>query len=178
MALTKFKAFMEQAPAKDYVPKKDGDEEAKGLEPRSKGERDFKAKHTIKKIDNPNATAKQFKAEEVEDEEDQLDEVSQDTLRRYHGAAALDLRKKREKLNTGTMTTKDHKQGQKRVAGLNRAANKMEDTEVDGNHIEESEGAGRADFKVGSSGRKIRKIVRFKTSDDAAEKERKEKGEE
>ena len=111
MALTKFKAFMEQAPAKDYVPKKDGDEEAKGLEPRSKGERDFKAKHTIKKIDNPNATAQQFKAEEVE-------------------------------------------------------------------QVDESEGAGRADFKVGSSGRKIRKIVRFKTSDDAAEKERKEKGEE
>ena len=65
----------------------------------------------------------------MSEEFNQLDEISQDTLRRYHGAAALDLRKKREKLAHGTMTTQDHKKGQRRVAGLNRAANKMESTD-------------------------------------------------
>ena len=65
----------------------------------------------------------------MSEEFNQLDEISQDTLRRYHGAAALDLRKKREKLAHGTMTTQDHKQGQRRVVGLNRAANKMESTD-------------------------------------------------
>jgi hypothetical protein len=77
MALTKFKTFLEQAPAKDYVPKKDGDEEVEGLEPRSKGERDFKAKHTIKKTGHPAALDKQFKAEEVNEE--QIDEISHTT---------------------------------------------------------------------------------------------------
>jgi uncharacterized protein YfcZ (UPF0381/DUF406 family) len=70
------------------------------------------------------------KNEEVE----QIDELSNDTLRNYHGAAALDLRKKREKLAKGTLTTKDHKQGQNRVTGLNRAANKMEEVELDEAH--------------------------------------------
>ena len=65
------------------------------------------------------------------EEAEELDELSQDTLRNYHGAAALDLRKKREKLNKGTLTSKDYKQGQNRVTGLNRAANKMEEVEID-----------------------------------------------
>jgi hypothetical protein len=64
-------------------------------------------------------------------EEAELDEVSQETLRNYHAKAALDLRKKREKLDKGTLTSKDYKQGQNRVTGLNRAANKMEEVELD-----------------------------------------------
>jgi hypothetical protein len=64
-------------------------------------------------------------------EEVELDEVSQETLRNYHAKAGLDLRKKREKLDKGTLTSKDYKQGQNRVTGLNRAANKMEEVELD-----------------------------------------------
>ena len=64
-------------------------------------------------------------------EEVELDEVSQETLRNYHVKAALDLRKKREKLDKGTLTSKDYNQGQNRVTGLNRAANKMEEVELD-----------------------------------------------
>jgi hypothetical protein len=76
----------------------------------------------------------QFTDEEIiefmlTDEFEQLDEISQGLLRRYHGAAASDLQKRRQKLAHGTMTTQDHKAGQRRVAGLNRAANKMEATE-------------------------------------------------
>lgn len=76
----------------------------------------------------------QFTDEEIiefmlSDEFEQLDEISQGLLRRYHGAAASDLQKRRKKLARGTMTTQDHKAGQRRVAGLNRAANKMEATE-------------------------------------------------
>mgnify|MGYP006393988627 FL=1 len=56
----------------------------------------------------------------------ELDELSQETLRSYHAKAALDLRKKREKLSKGTMTSKDHTRGRNLVTGLNRAANKME----------------------------------------------------
>ena len=64
-------------------------------------------------------------------EEVELDEVSQETLKSYHAKSALDLRNKRDKLEKGTLTTKDHKQGQNRVTGLNRAANKMEEVELD-----------------------------------------------
>jgi hypothetical protein len=55
-----------------------------------------------------------------------LDEVSQETLRGYHAKAGADLQKKREKLDKGTLTSKDYKSGQNRVTGLNRSANKME----------------------------------------------------
>lgn len=58
-----------------------------------------------------------------------LDEVSQETLKSYHAKSALDLRKKRDKLAKGTLTTKDYKQGQNRATGLNRAANKMHEAE-------------------------------------------------
>jgi hypothetical protein len=70
-------------------------------------------------------------ADKLAKEEVELDEVSQETLRNYHAKAALDLRKKREKLDKGTLTSKDYKQGQNRVTGLNRAANKMEEVELD-----------------------------------------------
>ena len=60
----------------------------------------------------------------------ELDEVSQETLKSYHAKSALDLRNKRDKLEKGTLTTKDHKQGQNRVTGLNRAANKMDESEI------------------------------------------------
>lgn len=83
----------------------------------------------------------------VSEEVEQIDELSNDTLRNYHGAAALDLRKKREKLDKGTLTTKDHKQGQNRVTGLNRAANKMEEVE----QIDEAFKAGIVKLKDNSS---------------------------
>jgi hypothetical protein len=63
------------------------------------------------------------------EEAEQIDEISQDKLQSYHAKAALDLRKKREKLDKGTLTMKDLKKGQNRVTGLNRAANKMEEVE-------------------------------------------------
>jgi Pyruvate/2-oxoacid:ferredoxin oxidoreductase gamma subunit len=74
-----------------------------------------------------------FKAKHIQkvNEEAKLDEVSQETLRNYHAKAALDLRNKREKLDKGTLTSKDYKQGQNRVTGLNRSANKMEEVELD-----------------------------------------------
>ena len=65
------------------------------------------------------------------EEVEQIDEISQDKLRDYHAAAALDLKKKREKLDKGTLTSKDYKQGQNRVTGLNRSANKMEEVELE-----------------------------------------------
>jgi hypothetical protein len=65
------------------------------------------------------------------EEAEQIDEISQDKLRDYHAAAALDLKKKREKLDKGTLTSKDYKQGQNRVTGLNRSANKMEEVELE-----------------------------------------------
>lgn len=64
------------------------------------------------------------------EEVEQIDELSQETLRQYHGKAGADLQKKREKLDKGTLTSKDYKQGRNRAAGLNRAANKMEEVEV------------------------------------------------
>lgn len=62
-------------------------------------------------------------------EEVELDEISQDTLKGYHAKAAADLRKKKDQLMRGALTTKDLKKGQNRVTGLNRAANKMEEVE-------------------------------------------------
>jgi len=68
---------------------------------------------------------KRLNKEEVE----QVDELSQNTLRQYHGKSALDIRKKRDQLNKGTLSTADHKKAQRRVTGINRAANKMEEVE-------------------------------------------------
>lgn len=64
------------------------------------------------------------------EEVEQIDELSQNTLMNYHAKAAADLRKKREKLDKGTLTTKDYKQGRNRVTGLNRSAGKMESVEI------------------------------------------------
>jgi hypothetical protein len=92
-------------------------------------------KHLNKKGDNKDEILKAIQAhrwnKRMKKEEAELDEVSQETLRNYHAKAALDLRKKREKLDKGTLTSKDYKQGQNRVTGLNRAANKMEEVELD-----------------------------------------------
>ena len=41
----------------------------------------------------------------------------------------MDIRKKRDQLNKGTLSTADHKKAQNRVQGINRAANKMEEVE-------------------------------------------------
>jgi len=79
------------------------------------------------------ATNRLMRKEEVE----QIDEISQETLRQYHGKAGADLQKRREKLNKGTLTTADLKKGQNRVKGLNRAANKMEEVELSENPMEE-----------------------------------------
>ena len=69
---------------------------------------------------------KKYNKEDVE----QVDELSQNTLRQYHGKSALDIRKKKDQLNKGTLSTADHKKAQRRVTGINRAANKMEDVEL------------------------------------------------
>lgn len=71
------------------------------------------------------------KNEEVDLDEEQIDEISQDTLRSYHAKAGADLQKKKEKLRAGTLTSKEHKKGQDRVKGLNRSAAKMEEVELD-----------------------------------------------
>jgi hypothetical protein len=272
MALTKFKTFLEQAPAKDYVPTKDGDEEATGMEPRSKGERDFKAKHTVKKTGHPAASDKQFKTEDVELDEiskktlgsyvkqashdvaakgaatrqfandseaarkdqryndakksmdradktfakswkrregmakavdrltkedvESIDELSRDTLTSYSKAASKevhrDLRdaggardKAAEKKKHGdTKAAADwsdeaswlDKRAKKRQTGMTKAVDRL--TKEDVEQIDEIEAVGRADIKVSPSGRKVRKLVRFKNSSDAADTERKEKGEE
>jgi len=63
-------------------------------------------------------------------EEVELDEVSQETLRQYHGKAGADLLKKRDMVAKGKLTMKDLKKGQNRVKGLNRAAAKMEEVET------------------------------------------------
>ena len=65
----------------------------------------------------------------MKEEAEQVDELSQNTLRNYHGKSALDIRKKRDQLNKGTLSTADHKKAQRRVQGINRAANKMEEVE-------------------------------------------------
>ena len=65
----------------------------------------------------------------LKEEAKQVDELSQNTLRNYHGKSALDIRKKRDQLNKGTLSTADHKKAQRRVQGINRAANKMEEVE-------------------------------------------------
>ena len=62
----------------------------------------------------------------TKEEAKQVDELSQNTLRNYHGKSALDIRKKRDQLNKGTLSTADNKKAQKRVQGINRAANKMD----------------------------------------------------
>ena len=67
------------------------------------------------------------------EEAEQIDELSPNTLKQYHGKAAADLNAKRDKMSKGTLTTTDHKKGQKRVTGLNRAASKMEEVELDEN---------------------------------------------
>ena len=74
-------------------------------------------------------TRKEGVAEAVKKDEREVDELSQNTLRQYHGKSALDIRKKRDQLNKGTLSTADHKKAQKRVQGINRAANKMEEVE-------------------------------------------------
>lgn len=74
--------------------------------------------------------------EEVEQDEEQIDELSQETLRNYHSKAGSDLQKKKEKLSAGTLTSKDHKKGQDRVKGLNRSAAKMEELQMGLNALE------------------------------------------
>jgi hypothetical protein len=90
---------------------------------------------------------KKKKNEEVE----QIDELSQDKLQSYHAKAALDLRKKREKLDKGTLTMKDLKKGQNRVTGLNRAANKMEGVESPTQMLDETFKQGVVKLKDGGS---------------------------
>jgi uncharacterized protein YdbL (DUF1318 family) len=84
-------------------------------------------------------------------EEAELDELSQDKLQSYHAKAALDLRKKREKLDKGTLTMKDFKKGQNRVTGLNRAANKMEGVESPTQMLDETFKQGVVKLKDGGS---------------------------
>jgi len=100
--IKKFSEFVSEAAA-DMVGRKDGDEEVVGMEPRSKGERDFKAKHKTDKKKHPVAKDSQFdgttkevkeEAEEVQEieEEVQLTEGVMDQLRdivKTKGAASV-----------------------------------------------------------------------------------------
>lgn len=114
---------------------------ASGESPRR--DKEFKDKHVIQKINHPVAGDDQFGAPNIKkdktkhashhdgedalvyEEVEQLDELSQDTLWKYHGNAGADLLKKREKLAKGTLTSAELKKGQNRVKGLKRAADKM-----------------------------------------------------
>jgi hypothetical protein len=80
---------------------------------------------------NPHQIPVHKDVKKVTESVEQIDEISQETLRNYHGKAGADLQAKRKKLEKGTLTSKDYKQGRNRAAGLNRAANKMEEVELD-----------------------------------------------
>lgn len=61
MGIQRFSAFIaEEAPSKDYVGKKDDDDQVKGYKPRSKGEQDFANMHNVTKHDYPVDVDKQF----------------------------------------------------------------------------------------------------------------------
>lgn len=62
----------------------------------------------------------------TKEESDQIDELSQNTLRQYHGKAAADYKDKKNQASTGTLSTSGLKTAQKRRTGLDRAANKMD----------------------------------------------------
>lgn len=81
-----------------------------------------------KMVNNPNYKKVKVPAT---NEETQIDELSQETLRNYHAKAASNLKVKRQKLDRGTLTSKDLKQGQNRVKGLNRSAKKMDEEQID-----------------------------------------------
>ena len=67
-----------------------------------------------------------------------VDEISQDTLKSYHAKAASDVKDKTKKLRKGTLTPDEFKKAQKRVAGLDRAANKMEATDMDTDSVDKA----------------------------------------
>ena len=48
--IQRFKTYISEAPAADYVAPKDDDEEVKDYKPRSKGEQEFKDKHGAAKV--------------------------------------------------------------------------------------------------------------------------------
>ena len=102
---------------------------------------------------------KKYNKEDVE----QVDELSQNTLRQYHGKSALDIRKKKDQLNKGTLSTADHKKAQRRVTGINRAANKMEEFGEETTFEVEVEGLPTMYVKAASPGEvkaNLRKIVK------------------
>ena len=80
-----------------------------------------------------------------------LNELSQETLKNYHAKAALDYRNKKEKLSSGTLTTKDYQQGRNRVKGLNKAADKMEAVTSEDVVLDEAFQQGIVKFKDGTS---------------------------
>lgn len=106
-------------------------------------DKEFRDKHVIQKINHPVAGDDQFAAPKIKkdktkhashhdgedaavyEEVEQIDEISQDKLYDYHAKAGADLQAKRKKLEQGKLTMQDLKKGQNRVAGLNRAADKM-----------------------------------------------------
>ena len=89
MKLQKFKEYILEADAKDYVPVKDDDKEATEYKPRSKGEEKFAKDHKLVKSDAEpkgqdhifNGDIKAVK-EEVEEEKKNLIEGVLDTLRK------------------------------------------------------------------------------------------------
>ena len=67
-----------------------------------------------------------------------VDEISQDTLKSYHAKAASDVKDKTKKLRKGTLTPDEFKKAQKRVTGLDRAASKMEATDMDTDNVDKA----------------------------------------
>jgi hypothetical protein len=63
--IQKFKSFIAEAPAQDYVAPKDDDEEVKDYKPRSKGEKDFKDDHGAAKVTEYPGKDRQDGAEKV-----------------------------------------------------------------------------------------------------------------
>lgn len=76
MSIKRFRTFVAEADAKDYVAPKDSDKEATEYEPRSKGEKEFADKQKSKKKEkHPEANDNQFDgSRKAVKEESELDE--------------------------------------------------------------------------------------------------------
>lgn len=55
MSIKSFKQFIDEASAADLTPNVDTDDETKSMEPKAKGEKDFKDDHAVEVTDRPDA---------------------------------------------------------------------------------------------------------------------------
>lgn len=181
------------AAAKEYVRKKDTDDEVKDIKPRSKGEEDFVKQHTVTFNDDPNSDEAQHtahtnhsgdhkghepsrpkseapktfekframgghgqssyrgidKADNGErkmptvKEDEQIDELSKDTLKSYVKKASPDVERIKSKSNgrRDTMTDKNLRKHDNRLHGMWQAQQKLKKEEVEQfeEYIEEAE---------------------------------------